>query len=869
MGRRPEVIHPRRDIAMCRLHSVINGLLAVLIFPSLLMAQASAGVTGVVEDETRAAIAGANVTLLGQDTGAMRSTTSRQDGTFIFEDVSPASYVLTVEMSGFETYQKALAVGPQPPKPLRIGLRVKAVAEDVTVEAESADKVSTSASDAATTRVDDDLLRDLPIASDDVLAVIGKFISPAAQGAEGASIVVDGVEGNQSDLPSSAISSIKLDRNPYSAAFQHPGKARAEVTTKRGHRSRRLDGAFDMSARNSRFAARNAFAQSVPDVGRRLLQPSVGGALPGKNAAFYLAAKRFVNDESAVVNAVTLAGPFVANVPASQRHDSIFTRIQWWPSTLHTVYATYAFSDHASNNRGTGGFNLPERGTGAERHSHKVTVSDNALLPPNWSNNLLVGVTMEEERTGSAATTPAVIVNQAFSAGPSQTFTQDGTRRFDVENTTRYYARAGHTLVFGGRARADRIDAFDASNFDGTFEFASLARFAAGAPLIFRINRGDPNIAFSAYRANGFLQYEIRVTPQLALTFGLRYDWQSTITDRNNFAPRLAFAFAPKQKTILRGGAGIFYENLPQSATERSLLFDGVRLRQVVISSPSFPDPFLGGEAVSPLPSIIRVAPDMRSPYVSQASAGIEQELWHRNSITAEYSVLHGVHLFRSRNINAPLPATGLRPDPDFLNINQIESTASSRSQALTITWRGRVGKVFKPYAQYVFSRTTDDTSGTFSLPANNYDLRAERGPADLDSRHRFNLIGTMELPKSFSTGLILSVVSGSPFNMTTGFDNNGDTVANDRPPGVTRNTGRGPGTVQLDVRLAKTFNVAPLRGEDKRDSFDLTVDVFNALNRSNITNIVGVLSSPFFGRGNSAAPARTLQFGVRYRFRR
>jgi hypothetical protein len=70
-------------------------------------------------------------------------------------------------------------------------------------------------------------------------------------------------------------------------------------------------------------------------------------------------------------------------------------------------------------------------------------------------------------------------------------------------------------------------------------------------------------------------------------------------------------------------------------------------------------------------------------------------------------------------------------------------------------------------------------------------------------------------------------------------------------------------------VRLAKTFNVAPLRGGDKRDSFDLTVDVFNALNRTNIANIVGVLSSPFFGRGNSASPARTLQFGVRYRFRR
>jgi hypothetical protein len=853
------------------LHPVINALMAMLICPSLLLAQARVGVTGAVEDESRAAVPGARVTLLGQGAGAPHSTTSRQDGTFILEDVSPASYVLKVEMSGFETYQKALTVGPEPLTDVKVRLRLKAVEADVTVEAESADRMSASASNAATTKVDDAWLRDLPIASDDVLAVIGRFGSPAGQGAERASIIVDGVEVDRSDLPSSAISSLRINRNPYSAIFQHPGKSRIEATTKRGHRSRRVEGSFDMSSRNSALAARNAFAQSVPDVDRRLLQASVGAALPGRQSSFYLAAKRFVTEESAIVNAMTLAGPLVANVPVSQHHENAFTRVQWWPSTLHTVYATYAFSDQAFNNRGVGGFNLPERGTGAERRSHKVTLTDNVLLPPNWTNTYLFGVTTEQERTGQAAAAPAIVVNQAFSAGPSQTFTQEETRTFDVENTTTYhgYGRAGHTLMFGARGRADHIDAFDASNLGGTFEFASLALFGAGAPLIFRINQGDPNIAFSVYRASGFVQDEIRVKPQLTLTIGLRYDWQSTTGDRNNVAPRFAFAFAPAGKTVVRGGAGIFYDNLPRSATEQSLLVDGVRLRQLVIAAPSFPDPFLSGQSASPPPSTVRVAPGIQSPSVSQASLGIEQELWHRNSVTAEYSVLHGAHLFRSRNINAPLPATGSRPDPDFLNINEIESTAFVRSQALTITWQGRVGKLFKPYAQYVFSHTTDDTSGTFFLPANTYDLRAERGPADLDSRHRFNLIGILALPKAFQTGVVLSALSGLPFNITTGFDNNGDTVATDRPPGLTRNTGRGPRTIQLDLRFAKTVTIAHVQDTNKRDTFDITVDVFNAINRVNVTNIVGVLSSPFFGRGNSASPARTVQLGVRYRFRR
>src|SRR3989442_7056146 len=309
----------------------------------------------------------------------------------------------------------------------------------------------------------------------------------------------------------------------------------------------------------------------------------------------------------------------------------------------------------------------------AGRNTHTVTVSHSALLPPNWNNHLILGVMREEKRTGSQASAPAIIVSEAFSAGPSQSFTRDNTRAFELENTTTYYGRAGHLLLFCARLRSDRMDAFDASNFGGTLEVASLAQFAASAPLIFRINRGDPIIGFSTYRANGFVQDEIRVKPQLTLTFGLRYDWQSTTTDRNNFAPRFAFAVAPKaHKTVLRGGAGIFYDSLPRSATERSLRFDGVRLREVVIANPSFPDPFVSGQSDSLRPSTIRVAPDIRSPYLSQASIGIEQQVWQKSSLTAEYSVLHGVHLFRSRNINAPLPATGLRPDPDFVNINQI-----------------------------------------------------------------------------------------------------------------------------------------------------------------------------------------------------
>jgi len=835
--------------------------------------QREMSVSGVVVDESGGVIPGATITLLPRD-GAASTTHSNHDGSFSFEGVAPGTCVLKVEISGFETVERTIAAGQLPPAPLTITLRVRGLEADVTVEAEEpADAFSTSASNGATLRMDDEFRRALPIVADDFLGVVQNFFYPGAQGSQGSSILVDGVQGDQIDVPSSAIGTVRLNRNPYSALYQRPGQGRLEVTTKRGRRSR-VDGAFEMAARNSLFAARNAFAAASQDLNRRLLQPTIGGPFPGRNSSFYFTGQRFVHDESAVVNAETLTGPTVANVPTSHDHSSVFARIQAWPNVLNTFTATYGFSGHAYANRDAGGFNLAERGIAAEKQKHTLTLSHRMLRASNWQNDVLFGFIDQGDHAGSAAIVPAVDVNDAFSSGPSPTFTRANRRSFSLENTARYLGRSGHALAFGGRVRTDHVDAFDASNFAGTFEFADLNAFAARTPLFFRINRGDPNAAFSVSGANAYVQDEIRVRPQLTLTFGLRYDWQSTTNDKNNFAPRFAFAFAPEhhKRTIFRGGAGVFYDDLTRSAIEKSRLFDGVRLREVVIAGPSFPDPFAGGADVSPAPSAVRVAPDIQSPYPTQAGFGVEREISHRNTVSAEYAWFHGTHLFRSRNINAPFPGTGIRPDPDFLNINQVESSGFLRSQAFTVTWRGRVGRRFQPFAQYVLSKTTDNTSGTFWIPANNYDWRPETGPSDEDARHRFNMMGVITLPRGVQTGLVLSISSGLPYDIITGLDDNNDTVVNDRPAGGTRNTGRGPAVAQLDLRFSKTIAVVRVdegAQRQRRNNVDLIVDVFNALNRTNVKGIVGDMSSPFFGRANVAAMARTVQFSARYTFRR
>src|SRR5947208_13937071 len=84
-------------------------------------------------------------------------------------------------------------------------------------------------------KVDETFFNGLPLDVDYLLPFIDTFTSAAAQGHEGTSIVVDGVDGGELDMPSSAIRSVKIDRNPYSEEFQHPDAAQAEITSKHGH----------------------------------------------------------------------------------------------------------------------------------------------------------------------------------------------------------------------------------------------------------------------------------------------------------------------------------------------------------------------------------------------------------------------------------------------------------------------------------------------------------------------------------------------------------------------------------------------------------------------------------------------------------
>ena len=403
-------------------------------------------------------------------------------------------------------------------------------------------------------------------------------------------------------------------------------------------------------------------------------------------------------------------------------------------------------------------------------------------------------------------------------------------------------------------------------NFGGTYFFSSLQDFRQQRPFSFTIQQGDPRFLFVEKVIGGFLQDEYHLRPNLLISLGLRYDWQNYFHDSNNFAPRLSLAYAPdkNQKTVIRAGAGIFYDRTGPHPMLDILLYNGRKVRQFVLENPAFPNA-LSGVNLDSLPvSISRLEPNIHIPYLFHYSLGVERQLQKDTTMSVAYIGARGIDAFRSRDINAPLPPTfTARPDPSLGVLREIEAAGRSRFEALDFSLRGNVTRYFKGMAQYRFAYRYNNTGGINYFPPNAYDLSGEWARSNEDRRQRLDLLGTINPGKLFNLGIAFAAYSGAPYTMTTGRDDFHTGTANARPPGVSRNS---PGYADLDLRWSHDFSAH--RGKtEKGPTVSLAIDAFNVLNRVNYVSFVGNLSSPFFGKAVAAEPPRRLQLSATFKF--
>lgn len=835
-------------------------------------------VSGVVLDPSDAAIEGAKVTLHGRKVGNEPSTQTGPSGRFQFSGVTPESYEIEVQQEGFKILKSEVKVGSRSSAPLRLVLQLEDLHQEFTVTNPLGEVSSEPGENADIIRIDRQALDSLPTMDGDVLKAVKEMLGPGQSGSGDPVLIVDGVPVSEIGVPASAIQEVRINQNPYAAEYSAPGQNRIEIITKGG--SPQYHGSLDVSARNYRLDARNAFAEVRSPERLSLFDGYFSGPIgKSRTTSFQFNVSRKQDDRESNIYALDPSGIISENFPNPQRSTYLLAGINRQAgdgNSLSVRYSYYRWSDRGED---VGGITLPEAATDNFSTKQYIYLSDRAVITPNLTVEFYARASTSNSVTRSEMSgSPSIIVLDAFVGGSGQTNVSQQRDYVQLTDTVSWSHNKNLFKAGINLPAISRWSSNDRTNFNGTFQFSTLQDYLQGIPFSFTQQVGTSQLAYWEKELGVFVQDEVRVRPNLSLAFGLRYDWQNYVPNAKNFAPRAAFAFAPggSRKLVLRGGAGIFYQNTGSSPVADMLRFNGQTLRQTVFSNPSYPDPFSSGGVAQILPSsIVRFAPDLRLPFSLQFSTSVETQLQKSTTFTATYIGIRGFDMFRSRDINAPLPPLYLqRPDPEIGTLREIESNGSLTSDALKLAVRTKIGGYFSGMVQYSLERSDDDTAGINSYPANQYDLAGEWARSSSDAHHFLYFYGTFSVPKGINLGASLSALSGLPYTITTGTDIYGTTFANARPAGVPRNSMEGPGSATLNLRLSKTFSLTKTttrkgKKENGKEgkSINLAVDAFNVLNRVNLSQPVGNLSSPFFGRSISAGPPRRLQLLMRFQF--
>jgi hypothetical protein len=842
-----------------------------LILLSLLISSCVAGqaqsnpgfiLQGQVVDQAGAAVKAASVTLVDDKQNEVGVENTDQEGRFAFDGVAVGRYSIAVEAKGFTSYGGDVTVKAAKPDQLKIVLSVEAVKEEVEVKGERKGLGIEANANANAIVLRENAIRRLPRDQEQLRQALERI---AGSFAGALNISVNGISG--SGLPPTAtIKEIRINNDPFSAAYHEPGSARVEIETKSGEG--KTQGSVYLGYRNSALDARNAFTIIKPSLEHRDAGGYVGTKL-GKRASIFGLVERRSRDETTPVTAYLPDGPFNFNVPTPSKSILLNLRADFQPSDKQTI--SLFFNHDKGRQRGPEitSFDLPERSSDTRTSVQSVQVSWRVIISPSLINELQIRASRERATSETNNPAAAIEVAAAFNAGGPQCCPERhvGERLSFVDNLT--FSSGRHLVKTGVSIAGARTSGMSQRNFGGTHYFASLDQFRLGQPELFTINAGDPNLSFRLWNFAGYVQDEIRLRPGFSISPGLRYETQTDPTDRNNFAPRLGFALSPfkSQITVIRGGAGIFYQQLEEGQLAQALRYNGVRQRQVIINHPVFPDPFAGQPITSFPSSVSRLADNLGAPYQLHSAIGLERRLPADLILTVTYKYIRGVRLFRSRDINAPLPGSLARPRPELMRVTQLESSSSSTSHGLALGFSGSIGQRVSLFGNYTLARAIDDADGPEALPADNYNLAAERGFAARDQRHQVFLGAFLILPYGVQASPYFYFNTGRPYNITTGFDDNNDSIVNDRPPGVRRNSMRGPNFTSLDMRLSKTFGFGN-RGADPRPfAIEIAADATNLFNRVNLANFNGVQTSPFFGQANAALNSRQISLQIIFYF--
>jgi Carboxypeptidase regulatory-like domain len=886
-------------------------MMVVLVCTGLSDAQPIPGtgeLHGTVTDSTGGVIVAAAVTLRSASGQSWSGTTDGQ-GRYAFRNLTAGRYTLVVNAPGFVDFTDAVAVQASKASVRNVVLKVSV---RVSLEVTESQGLSTDPRKNLSAFVLAG--RELEGLPDDPALLLLRILEMAGTtGKPGeVAVYVDGFREYKRLPPKNTIQMVRINSNPFSAEFSQPSTRRVEITTKPG--SDTFHGDVRVQARASATDARSPLAETSQQMrywnGNGYLQGPIG-----KSLGFLVYGGQWKQDDNAFVNATVLddaikaVRPFATTVltPTTVRSAVVKADLQVAKQTFNVSFART--TDTRQNQGLASGFDLPD-------HAYDRSSRDDTIhlwwtsVGRSATNDVRVELNRSAAETTARSTTPAVLVLDAFNAGSNQeTPSRNSTRGLQASETLTVQ-RGRHVLKAGALVELTNQQSTDRSGFAGTFVFGGdVERDATGNPLLnadrlptaispienyrrtllglpgyapsqFSITSGSPDVDVEQWNAGWFLLDDWSASKRVALSFGLRQDLQDNITTRLNLAPRgaLSWLIDERGKNAIRLGGGIFYSRVDPGITLYVRKLNGIDRRQLVVQRPRFVSVPALDAATAVQPTIYTKSPDLRMPSSRIASIAYERELpWHLFGVV-QYLVARGVDQLRLRAITPPVP--GAAPGAPVL---QFESTGRSSQRELMLGLRGYFSRELTLYGNYTFARKYSDTDGPFSAPGDSLNLSNEYGRAADDTPHQFLGGVTAQLPAGILIDSTISVASGRPFNITTGRDDNGDTLFTDRPgfaqpgdagaidtpfgrfnpnpqPGDTRiprNFGRDPWLVNVNLAVSKTI----------AKYLTVMIDAENLLNSSRLFGSNGVVTSPVFGIPRKALNPRRLELTIRVTF--
>ncbi len=876
---------------------------------------------GTVRDSTEALIPGATVSVDGGT-----PVISGSDGRFRVPCLTAGPHRLIVTVPGFAANQ--LQTTTPRTGDLSVVLEPEAVSTNLTVNADEGTAVDPNAS-GPTMRLEGKQLQSLADDPDDLLRELQQMAAASGGNPANVTISVDGFQDSSKLPPKSSIAYIEVNPDLFSAQYRNPpfGGGQVNVYTKPGQSA--YHGALFTTNGSSWENARDPFSTSKGTIGKQRYGFEFTGPVRRQGSDFSLDLEHRSIDNVGVVNAVSLDGngnplSVLDTVQTPQRLWIGQARLDWQLGAKNTFTSTYSANVNSLQNVGVGGTNLAETGYDSGQSEQILRFSNLTTFSPHLVHEARASLRWNIEDDAPNSTAAQVQVAGAFTGGGSTLGAQRlfGFRpEFDEDAI---WTLKQHTLKFGYQLNTYDHHDRQTTNFNGTYTFGggsapvldanhqpiagqtatitgieqyrrALLGLAGGTPTAYSNVAGTPNVNFVQTRAAFFVQDTWKLSHGVQISGGLRYYFQTDPTTLGAATPRIGVLWAPgaKPKWTLYAHAGTFASNINSDDYAEVRREDGIQRITSTVYNPVYGNPLSGN--ITAIHSIRSF-----SPHSIQTTWGAEDIGGTRTlpgGWTLSGDLLYGRiwNDLRSPNVNAPLNGvpTGPRAQgtPNLDNL-QMNNSGQGRADVQFVGLEQHTIKNVQLFIGGVHLDLIDDTDDNeLSSPQSSFSDAGEFARRTGEGVWQIFGNGSFTLPKKIVLSGDLQASGDQHFNITTGFDNNGDGNFNDRPAvalrgtpdavqtrygflvdtggiaPVQRNVGIMPWTVHLDTNLQRAFTMTRNAKAEHQQTLTVNLRSSNVLNHTNITSVGGVLGSPLFGVGYAADNGRRVEAGLRYSF--